>query len=161
MAAHPRAGGAETISRLSSRFLARGEQALLEIAVTGVQPTAFPDDPGGAGRGDPPGSARVPSRSRSRGADWSMSSNTCVSSYDTGIHVLPAFEVMAGGIESPHRAARIHGLQPGRTPMVGSRGGRHPFPLRQRLPRHEPAPVRGGNHAGRNQDLRAARSVRR
>ena len=42
-------GRAEATSRLSTRFLARGEQALLEISVTGVQPTAFPEIPTVAG----------------------------------------------------------------------------------------------------------------
>ena len=38
-------GRAEAVSRLSTRFLARGEQALLEVAVAGVQPTGVPEIP--------------------------------------------------------------------------------------------------------------------
>jgi predicted small lipoprotein YifL len=91
--------GAEAISRLSSRFLARGEQALLEIAVTGVQPTAFPiipEVPGVEirllGQGAKP--KQIPGRRLEYVFEYR------VSSYDTGIHVLPAFEVTAGSMKS-------------------------------------------------------------
>jgi hypothetical protein len=89
---------AEASSRLSSRFLARGEQALLEIAVTGVQPDVFPETPVlkdveilQASR-----KARkqlLPGRRPEYCFDY------LVSSYATGSHVLPPIEVMAGGVK--------------------------------------------------------------
>jgi len=86
---------AQTTSRLSSRFLARGEQALLEIAVSGVQPSAFPEIPAVKG---------VEIRPSGRGAQTKMLPGRklehvfeyLVSSYDAGSHVLPPFEVKAG-----------------------------------------------------------------
>ena len=42
----PHSPAPRSLSRLSTRFLARGEQALLEIAITGTQPAAFPGNPG-------------------------------------------------------------------------------------------------------------------
>jgi hypothetical protein len=44
------AASAQMSSRMSTRFLARGEQALLEVAVTGGQPVAFPEIPAAAGK---------------------------------------------------------------------------------------------------------------
>ena len=95
----PAPASAETLARLSTRFLARGEQALLEISVTGVQPTAFPDIPPvngveirPAGRG--PQTQLLPGRRLEYVFEY------LVSSYDSGNHVLPSFEVKAGGATS-------------------------------------------------------------
>ena len=87
---------AETTSRLSTRFLARGEQALLEIAVTGTQPDAFPEIPAVDG---------VEIRPAGRGAQTKLMPGRrleyvfeyLVSSYETGPHVLPSFAVNVGG----------------------------------------------------------------
>ena len=87
--------GAQTVSRLSSRFLARGEQALLEIAVSGNQPPELPTLPKLkdidiqiAGRG----SVRaIPGRKLEYVFDF------LVSSYVMGNHMLPSFEVVVGG----------------------------------------------------------------
>jgi hypothetical protein len=89
------ATGAQTVSRLSTRFLARGEQALLEIAVAGNQPPELPTLPKMkdmeiqlAGRG----SVRaIPGRKLEYVFDF------LVSSYEMGNHVLPSFEVIVGG----------------------------------------------------------------
>ena len=88
---------AETTSRLSSRFLARGEQALLEIAISGAQPDAFPEIPVVEG---------VDIRAIGRGAQTKLMPGRkleyvfeyLVSSYETGSHVLPSFAVNVGGI---------------------------------------------------------------
>jgi tetratricopeptide (TPR) repeat protein len=87
---------ADTTSRLSTRFLARGEQALLEIAVTGAQPDAFPEIPTVKG---------VEIRPAGRGAQTKLMPGRrleyvfeyLVSSYETGAHVLPSFEVKVAG----------------------------------------------------------------
>ncbi len=87
---------AQASSRLSSRFLARGEQALLEIAVTGARPEAFPTIPEIAG---------VEIRPAGRGAQTKLLPGRrleyvfeyLVSSYDTGGHILPSIEISAGG----------------------------------------------------------------
>ncbi len=95
----PADGGAETISRLSTRFLARGEQTLLEIAVSGTQPTAFPEIPAVEG---------MEIRQTGRGAQTKLLPGRkleyvfeyLVSSYELGRHVIPAFEVVVGGLKA-------------------------------------------------------------
>lgn len=90
---------AEAVSRLSTRFLARGEQALLEVAVAGVQPTAVPEIPAVEG---------VEIRQAGRGMQHQLLPGRkleyihefLVSSYATGRHVIPAIEVTAGGVKS-------------------------------------------------------------
>jgi len=92
-------GAAQTSSRLSSRFLARGEQALLEISVTGVRPESLPAIP------ELPG---VEIRPAGRGAQTKLLPGRrleyvfeyLVSSYDIGSHLLPSIEVSAGGVTS-------------------------------------------------------------
>lgn len=95
----PACGGAQTISRLSSRFLARGEKALLEVSISGVQPTDFPNLPALKG---------VEIRPAGRGAQTKLMPGRrleyvfeyIVSSYETGSHILPPIEVEAGGLKT-------------------------------------------------------------
>jgi hypothetical protein len=95
----PASGTAEVLSRLSTRFLARGEQALLEISVTGVQPTAFPEIPPVKGLDIRP-AGRGPQTQLQPGRKLEYVFEYLVSSYDVGGHTLPSFEVMAGGTPS-------------------------------------------------------------
>jgi tetratricopeptide (TPR) repeat protein len=87
---------AQTSSRLSSRFLARGEQALLEIAVTGSRPDAFPEIPSVDGVEIRPAGRGVQTRLMP-GRRLEHVFEYLVSSYDTGSHVLPSFAVNVGG----------------------------------------------------------------
>jgi tetratricopeptide (TPR) repeat protein len=92
VAAH---AGADTVSRMSSRFLARGELALLEIAVSGEPPTGFPRIQ------QIPGVELQALAQRARpkptpGRKMEFVFEFQISSYETGVHVLPAFEVMVG-----------------------------------------------------------------
>ncbi len=87
---------AEVRVDLSSRFLVRGEQALLEITTLGDAPDralAIPQVPGveirPAGMGLRP--RNLPGRIRAYTAQYT------VHSYDTGIHTLPAFDVQIAG----------------------------------------------------------------
>lgn len=87
---------AEASSTLSSRFLARGEQALLEVAVTGVQPESYPEMPAvddveirPAGRGAQ--TRLMPGRRLEHVFSY------LVSSYETGSHTIPSLQVRAGG----------------------------------------------------------------
>jgi tetratricopeptide (TPR) repeat protein len=90
---------AQASSRLSSRFLARGEQALLEIAVTGNRPDTFPEIPAVNG---------VEIRQATRTAQTRLLPGRrlehvfsyLVSSYDTGRHEIPPVKVTAGGVTS-------------------------------------------------------------
>lgn len=92
----PCAAEAQVSSRLSTRFLARGEQALLEVAITGGQPTGFPriptvDDitiqPVGSGA-----QTRVlPGRRLEYVFEY------LVSTYEVGGHSIPPIEVQTGG----------------------------------------------------------------
>jgi len=88
---------AQTSSRISSRFLARGEQALLEVAVSGTRPDAIPEIPGvngleirPAGRG--PQTKLLPGRRLEHVFEY------LVSSYDIGTHVIPGIPVSADGV---------------------------------------------------------------
>lgn len=91
--------GAQAVSRLSTRFLARGEQALLEVAVAGIQPTAVPEIPAVEG---------VEIRQAGRGMRTQLLPGRkleyimefLVASYATGSHAIPAIEVTAGGVKS-------------------------------------------------------------
>lgn len=90
--------GAQTVSRLSTRFLARGEQALLEIAVSGSKPPALPTLPRLkdmeiqiAGRGS---LRQIPGRKLEYVFDF------LVSSYELGNHTLPSFEVIVDGAKT-------------------------------------------------------------
>ena len=91
-------GHGKALSRLSTRFLARGEQALLQVSVVGIQPTAFPDIPAVKGvqihaAGTEPQTQLLPGRRLEYVFEY------LVSSYDTGNHILPSFKVMAGGVK--------------------------------------------------------------
>ncbi len=87
---------AEAASTLSSRFLARGEQALLEVAVTGTQPETYPELPA---------VDNVEIRPAGRGAQTRLMPGRrlehvfsyLVSSYETGSHTIPSLQVRAGG----------------------------------------------------------------
>ncbi len=89
---------ADTVSRLSTRFLARGEQALLEIAVSGNQPPETPHLPRVKGmeiRAADRGTIRqIPGRR----VEYVYS--YIVSTYEMGNHVLPSFEVIVGGVKT-------------------------------------------------------------
>ena len=91
--------GAEIISRLSTRFLARGEQALLEVALTGVQPSEFPVIPVVEGMeimeaGRDMQTKPLPGRRLEYVFEYR------VSSYEIGRHVIPPFEVVARGVKA-------------------------------------------------------------
>lgn len=88
---------AEASSRLSSRFLARGEQALLEIAVTGNRPDAFPEIPAVAGVEIRP-SGRGTRTNLLPGRRLEHVFSYIVSSYEAGRHELPPVKVSAGGV---------------------------------------------------------------
>ncbi len=90
---------AQSSSRLSSRFLARGEQALLEVAVTGARPDAFPIIP------EIPGieirqTGRGPQTKLLTGRRLEHVFEYIVSSYEIGNHVLPSLDVTSGGTTS-------------------------------------------------------------
>lgn len=95
----PAPGHAESLSRLSTRFLARGEQALLEISVTGGQPTTFPTIPALPGVEIRP-AGRGPQTQLLPGRRLEYVFQYLLSSYETGSHVLPSVEVEAGAATS-------------------------------------------------------------
>ena len=83
--------GAQTISRMSSRFLARGEQALLEIAIIGENPLAVPVIPPVPGVEIRPFGGARPRQAPGQRMEFVFS--FLVSSYEIGAHVLPSVEV--------------------------------------------------------------------
>ena len=87
---------AEVSSRLSSRFLARGEKATLEISVTDTRPTSIP-----LVRTSPDVSVRLLSRDPETrllpGRRFEHVFEYELYSYKTGDHTIPAVEVEAGG----------------------------------------------------------------
>jgi tetratricopeptide (TPR) repeat protein len=90
---------AETISRLSSRFLTRGEQALLEVCISGESPSSIPQIPNIPG---------VKIASTNRGARTRLLPGRkleyvfefLVTSYEIGNFTIPSIEVYAGGMPS-------------------------------------------------------------
>ena len=90
---------AETISRLSSRFLTRGEQALLEVCISGASPSSIPQIPNISG---------VKIASTNRGARTRLLPGRkleyvfefLVTSYEIGNFTIPSIEVYAGGMPS-------------------------------------------------------------
>jgi hypothetical protein len=90
--------GAQTISRMSSRFLARGEQALLEIAIAGENPLAVPVIPAVPGVEIRAFGGARPRQSPGRRVEFVFP--FLVSSYEVGSHVLPSIEVTTAA-ESP------------------------------------------------------------
>ena len=87
---------AEVGSRLSSRFLARGEQALLEVYVIGRQPDAFPEVSNVAGLEIRP-AGRGPQTRLLPGRRLEHVFSYLISSYGVGRHTVPSIEVAAGG----------------------------------------------------------------
>ncbi len=88
---------AQASSRLSSRFLARGEQALLEISVTGSRPDAVPEIVAMNGVEIRP-AALVPQTRLLPGRRLEHVFSYLISSYDTGRHEVPPVKVSAGGV---------------------------------------------------------------
>ncbi|MGA0853355.1 MAG: hypothetical protein ACO3RK_00905 [Luteolibacter sp.] len=90
---------AQAVSRLSSRFLTRGEQALLEVSVSGTPPSLIPQAP------DVPG---VKIENTNRGAQTRLLPGRrleyvfefLVTSYEIGNFSIPPIEVLAGGVRS-------------------------------------------------------------
>jgi hypothetical protein len=87
---------ADVVGTLSSRFLARGEQALFEVAVSGSQPSAMPVIPEVSGflirqAGRSPQARLQPGRRLEHVFSY------LVSSYDTGKHVVPSVRIDVGG----------------------------------------------------------------
>ena len=87
---------AQMSSRMSTRFLARGEQALLEVAIAGSQPTTFPEIPAvpnveviPAGRGAQ--TRLLPGRRLEYIFEY------LVSSYEVGTHTIPSLDLQIGG----------------------------------------------------------------
>ncbi len=91
-------GHAQASCRLSTRFLARGEQALLELAVPDLKPSAWPTVPTVAGVEILP-SGRGPRTQPLTGKKLEYVLEFLVSSYATGSHVIPAMEVVVGGVK--------------------------------------------------------------
>ncbi len=92
-------GHGQTTSRLSTAFLARGEQALLEVSVAGGQPTEMPEIPAVAkttiqptGRG--PQARMLPGRRLEYVFDF------VVTSYEIGRYVIPPIGVMVDGTQT-------------------------------------------------------------
>jgi hypothetical protein len=84
-------------SRMSTRFLARGEQALLEVAVTGGQPVAFPEIPAIENVEVIPASRGAQTRLLP-GRKLEYIFEYLVSSYQVGTHVIPSLNMELGGI---------------------------------------------------------------
>jgi len=89
---------AETFSHLSTRFFARGEQALLEIAVTGNQAPETPHIPRVKGIEIQAADRGTIHQIPGRRVEYVFS--YIVSTYEMGNHVLPSFEVMVGGVKT-------------------------------------------------------------
>ena len=86
----------QTTSRLSTTFLARGEQALLEVCISGGQPDEVPEigaianvtiQPSGRGR-----QTRI-----LPGRNFEFSFEYLLASYEVGNYVIPPIEVMVNG----------------------------------------------------------------
>ena len=91
----------EVSSRLSTRFLARGEQARLEVAVVSDdKPSAIPvipEMPGVDIRQQEMRFIPMPISGSGRGLEFVIGFQ--LSSYETGRHVVPPIEVKAGGVK--------------------------------------------------------------
>ncbi len=88
--------GSQTTSRLSTSFLARGEQALLEISVAGGQPNEIPE-PAKIGNIAIQASGRGPQTRMLPGRRLEYVFDYIVSGYETGKYVIPPVEVMVDG----------------------------------------------------------------
>ncbi len=89
---------ADTVSRMSSRFLARGEQSLLEVAVTDNQQISLPVIPEVPGLDIKPQAMGRLKQFPGRPVEFVF--EYVVSSYQTGSHTLPAIEVLVGGVRT-------------------------------------------------------------
>ena len=92
-------GISQTTSRMSTRFLARGEQSLLEVAIVGGDPESLPAiapiknvviQPAGTG----PRSKMLPGRKFEHVFEY------IVASYEVGGYTIPPIEVMVGGVKT-------------------------------------------------------------
>lgn len=89
----------QTTSRLTSSFLARGEQALLEVAVAGGQASETPEISAVPNisivpSGRPPQTGMLPGRRVETVYEY------IISGYETGKHVIPPIEVLVNGIKT-------------------------------------------------------------
>lgn len=89
----------QTTSRLTSSFLARGEQALLEVAVAGGQASEIPEISAVPNisiipSGRPPRTEMLPGRKLEFVYEY------IISSYAIGKHVIPPIEVLVNGIKT-------------------------------------------------------------
>lgn len=98
LAASPIAS-AEAISRLSSRFLTRGEQALLEVCISGSAPSAIPQIPNISGVQITPTNRGAQTRLLP-GRKLEYVFEFLVTSYQIGNFTIPPIEINAGGIRS-------------------------------------------------------------
>lgn len=88
-------GTGQTTSRISSAFLARGEQALLEVSVMGGMPDEFPEI--GEVKNiviQPTGRGPMPGRRRE------VSFEYIVAGYEPGKYTIPPIEVVVGGVKT-------------------------------------------------------------
>ncbi|NQX02288.1 BatD family protein, partial [bacterium] len=93
------ASPAQTTSRLSTTFLARGEQALLEISVVGAPSAGIPQIPP-VDNLSIQFSGRGPQTNILPGRTLEYAYGFIVSSYETGRYVIPPVTVMVGGLET-------------------------------------------------------------
>ena len=99
LASSPLASSAEAISRLSSRFLTRGEQALLEVCISGGVPSTIPQIPNVLGVKIAP-TNRGPQTRLLPGRKLEHVFEFLVTSYEMGNFTIPPIEINAGGIRS-------------------------------------------------------------
>ncbi len=102
---------AQTISQLSSSFLARGEQALLEVCIAEIRADEIPEispvadliiEPSGR----PPLTRRMPGRRMEHVYEY------IVASYKVGRHVIPPIEIISGGVRSSSEPLEIEVFNP-------------------------------------------------
>lgn len=86
----------QTSSRLSTSFLARGEQALLEVIISGGQPTELPVIPNVRNLAIQP-SGRDPSPRMLPGRRVEYVFQYIVASYETGTYTIPPIQMMVDG----------------------------------------------------------------
>lgn len=85
----------QATSRISSAFLARGEQALLEVSVRGDLPDEFPEIAEVRNITiQPTGRGPIPGRRREFTFEY------IVAGYEPGNYTIPAIEVMVGGVKT-------------------------------------------------------------
>lgn len=89
-------GHAQTSSRLSTSFLARGEQALLEVMISGGQPAELPQIPVVRNLAIQP-SGREPLTRMLPGRRLEYVFQYIVASYETGNYTIPAIQVLVDG----------------------------------------------------------------